>query len=391
MEWSESGRTLASGSDDLKLIFWDPFRRKIINSIDTKHRGNIFSVKYFPGSNETLVASAAADRDIYVYDVNKRACIHEIHAHVGRVKRLETCKDTPSLVWSCGEDGYVLQHDIRCDPSKVTTLLVNYAGSRLKSSQYLESKCIAINPVRSELLAVGANDPYARVYDRRMMRTRHIVSRNAQRADRAANESADTQKLLFECQYDESVPDLSSLISYFVPGHLPSKIAEYRKRMKSLTCTFVTFSPNGQELLVNLGGEQLYLFNLNIANGSIYKPANSIRFDSFRKLFKLNSNRMAFKSSSSLSKSASLSSNSLASSSENSGAHTPNTSEFPSVYVPSFFEPKKSSLVDSNNNNGGGSSGSSNETFNEQNKASKKQEKYEKIVILPTKFVENLL
>jgi len=32
-----------------------------------------------------------------------------------------------------------------------------------------EAKCLAINPRRTEYLAVGANDPYARVFDRRML------------------------------------------------------------------------------------------------------------------------------------------------------------------------------------------------------------------------------
>jgi len=30
-----------------------------------------------------------------------------------------------------------------------------------------------------------------------------------------------------------------------------------------LAATYVTFSPDGQELLVNLGGEQIYLFDVN--------------------------------------------------------------------------------------------------------------------------------
>lgn len=161
--------------------FRDPFRKRLLNTIHTKHRGNIFSVKFFPSSNESLVASAAADRDIYVYDVNKNACVHELHAHHGRVKRLETCIDSPTLIWSCGEDGYILQHDIRCDPSSTTSLLLNYPRSKLKSSKYLEAKCIAINPIRSEQLAVGANDPYARVYDRRMLGTRSFHGRASQR------------------------------------------------------------------------------------------------------------------------------------------------------------------------------------------------------------------
>lgn len=99
---------MASGSDDLKIILWDPFRKKILNKIETKHRGNIFSVKFLPQTGGTLIASAAADRDIYVYDVNRNLNVNEIHSHQNRVKRLEVSKDTPFLFWSCGEDGLVL-------------------------------------------------------------------------------------------------------------------------------------------------------------------------------------------------------------------------------------------------------------------------------------------
>lgn len=33
-----------------------------------------------------------------------------------------------------------------------------------------EAKCLAINPTRTHLVAVGANDCYVRVYDRRMVK-----------------------------------------------------------------------------------------------------------------------------------------------------------------------------------------------------------------------------
>ena len=81
-----------------------------------------------PGTNDSLVASAAADRvrifynnfifinliillfkkDIYVYDINKDININEIHSHQNRVKRLATAQNEPFLFWSCGEDGLVL-------------------------------------------------------------------------------------------------------------------------------------------------------------------------------------------------------------------------------------------------------------------------------------------
>lgn len=65
----------------------------------------------------------------------------------------------------------------------------------------------------------------------------------------------------------------------FLKGHLPKKILEYRKRMKTLSVTYLTFSPDGKELLVNLGGEQLYLYDLNGKN-----PMSSIKYDLYKQL-----------------------------------------------------------------------------------------------------------
>lgn len=33
-----------------------------------------------------------------------------------------------------------------------------------------EAKCIAVNPTYPEMMAVGANDPYARIFDRRLIK-----------------------------------------------------------------------------------------------------------------------------------------------------------------------------------------------------------------------------
>lgn len=38
-------RRLASGSDDTNVIIWDPFRCRLLKTIQTSHYGNIFSVK----------------------------------------------------------------------------------------------------------------------------------------------------------------------------------------------------------------------------------------------------------------------------------------------------------------------------------------------------------
>jgi WD and tetratricopeptide repeat-containing protein 1 len=43
----------------------------------------------------------------------------------------------------------------------------------------------------------------------------------------------------------------------FLAGHLPVKLPDYNSRLRVLVATYVTFSPNGTELLVNMGGEQV--------------------------------------------------------------------------------------------------------------------------------------
>ena len=46
-------------------------------------------------------------------------------------------------------------------------------------------------------------------------------------------------------------------------GHIPARVNEYSRKMRMLAATHVTFSPDGRDLLVNLGGEQIYLYNIH--------------------------------------------------------------------------------------------------------------------------------
>jgi hypothetical protein len=59
-----------------------------------------------------------------------------------------------------------------CKSDRPNSVLINlneHVGS------HAEVKCLSINPLRPELLAVGANDPYVRLYDRRMLHRRRIT------------------------------------------------------------------------------------------------------------------------------------------------------------------------------------------------------------------------
>ena len=89
--------------------------------------------------------------------------------------------------------------------------------------------------MRPELLAIGCNDQYVRLYDTRML-------------TKGPRPTSETVK---------------GYIRGFTAGHLNKQTSSARHGItkRSITCTYVTFSPDGQELLANLGGEQVYLFD----------------------------------------------------------------------------------------------------------------------------------
>lgn len=117
--------------------------------------------------------------------------------------------------------------------------------------EYAEAKCIAVNPRRPELIAIGANDDYARLYDRRMIKLMHTESEN---------------------QVDNWKKDV---VRYYSPGHLQASKEPYNK-----TITFVSFSPDGRELLVNYGAEQIYLFDIDKSETPVYLNLPSVDLES---------------------------------------------------------------------------------------------------------------
>ena len=113
-----------------------------------------------------------------------------------------------------------------------------------------EAKCLAINPLQPELLAVGCNDPFVRLYDHRMLAS-HSFSEVKKNFSSSSSSSPEDAKLPPGC------------VQYFAPGHLPPQLSKHsRRRFRAYVATYVNFSPSGQELIANLGGEQIYLFDI---------------------------------------------------------------------------------------------------------------------------------
>ena len=101
-----------------------------------------------------------------------------------------------------------------------------------------QCKCISINPTRPEQIAVGAMDPYVRIYDTRVCSLRRSAKQEVQYGD-------------------------PSCLAHFAPGHISNPHSrKTRKPFNTLATTYLSFSPDGRELLVNLSGEHIYLYNV---------------------------------------------------------------------------------------------------------------------------------
>ncbi|KAF5818623.1 putative tetratricopeptide-like helical domain superfamily [Helianthus annuus] len=101
--------------------------------------------------------------------------------------------------------------------------------------QSLVLKSCDISSTRPHLLLVGGSDSFARLYDRRML-SPLSSGRNKQPPPPCVN--------------------------YFCPMHLSDH------GRQGLHLTHVTFSPNGEEILLNYSGEHVYLMDVNPVQGS---------------------------------------------------------------------------------------------------------------------------
>lgn len=102
-----------------------------------------------------------------------------------------------------------------------------------------QCKCISINPTRPEQIAVGAMDPYVRIYDTRVCSLRKSAKQEVQYGD-------------------------PSCLAHFAPGHISNPHSRKSRKPynnNTLATTYLSFSPDGRELLVNLSGEHVYLYD----------------------------------------------------------------------------------------------------------------------------------
>uniref|UniRef100_A0A183V2V0 WD and tetratricopeptide repeats protein 1 n=1 Tax=Toxocara canis TaxID=6265 RepID=A0A183V2V0_TOXCA len=210
LQWNHSGTLLASGSDDMFVRIWNA-EGAAVHSFSSGHMNNIFSVQFLPSGNDEIIISAAGDTSVRMHTYT-----HDDSPFVwwsgGRVKRLAVTRADPLLFWSAAEDGIIKQYDARTSGAMT---LIKFAGKECKS--------LAVNETRPEMMSVALNEAAVPIYDRR---------------------------------------NVSKPMLTVVPGHIPITEEGSRHTFRSLSVTHVGFNSLGNELIVNIGGEQIYIFNV---------------------------------------------------------------------------------------------------------------------------------
>ncbi|XP_050834296.1 DDB1- and CUL4-associated factor 6 isoform X2 [Serinus canaria] len=223
--WNDTGEYILSGSDDTNLVITNPYSRKVLTTIHSGHRANIFSAKFLPCTNDKQIVSCSGDGVIFYTNVEQdaetnRQC--QYTCHYGTTYEIMTVPNDPYTFLSCGEDGTVRWFDTRIKTSCTKEdckddILINCRRA---------ATSVAICPPIPYYLAVGCSDSSVRIYDRRMLGTR------------ATGNYAGRGTV--------------GMVARFVPPHLNNK---------SCRVTSLCYSEDGQEILVSYSSDYIYLFD----------------------------------------------------------------------------------------------------------------------------------
>ena len=108
-----------------------------------------------PCSGDRHVVTAAMDSMVILNDVVRCESVSTFTSHSNRVKAVDVAPNTPYLCWTAGEDGRVLQFDVRARDRKqhvvVADLRTNATPTKpwpLQQYRLHAFKHVAVNPVR---------------------------------------------------------------------------------------------------------------------------------------------------------------------------------------------------------------------------------------------------
>ncbi|XP_069698085.1 DDB1- and CUL4-associated factor 6-like [Periplaneta americana] len=223
--WNETGEYILSGSDDQHLVVTHGYNFKVLTNYKTSHRANIFSAKFLPNSGDNNIISCSGDGIILYTDLMRKeeTYYNQFNCHSGTTYEVITIPNDPHSFLSCGEDGTVRWFDLRmkdkCNKPQCKEDVMITCQRAVTA--------LSVNPVAPYQLAIGCSDSTVRMFDRRMLGTKASGGALAGGT-------------------------LRPLCSFTVPSF----------EDRSYRITSLTFSPEGEEILVSYSSDHLYLFSV---------------------------------------------------------------------------------------------------------------------------------
>lgn len=230
LDFHSGGSLLASASDDKRVVIWEWTRGRALYSYKSGHSSNVFQSKWLHLAGAGYVVSSARDGMIRLADLTKVGdstpttlmAQHKRSAH-----KLSVIRDTPHVVLSVGEDGRVLNVDMR-ETASVNSKAILVVH---KDKNTLPLYSVASNPLNSNEFMVAGEDTRVHLYDKRFIITR-----------------------------------TSKPLKMFCPSTIRKGVHCY------ITCA--VYNNSGTEILASYNDEKIYLFD-NTAKTSIGSTVDS--------------------------------------------------------------------------------------------------------------------
>jgi WD repeat-containing protein 42A len=171
ISFTPSGTSLISGSDDRHIVLGDWQTGAIKLRWHSGHHNNVFQAKAMPFSDERVLVTCAADGQVRISEIKDGGEVHTrgLVQHRGRAHKLAVDPNSPHMVLSTGEDGYVQQMDIRESNGSVELVRVCKPTARRGGFRVVGLNSIALNPANPHMFCTGGDDPICRVWDRRKL------------------------------------------------------------------------------------------------------------------------------------------------------------------------------------------------------------------------------
>ncbi|KAF0683471.1 Aste57867_24505 [Aphanomyces stellatus] len=269
--WNQSGTTLASGSDDTRVILWDYNTRTARHVIETGHSMNIFGVCFVPGTNDHIVASGGMDCEVRLHFGPFRPEGSKLVAtHRGRVKDVVSSPGVPKVIWSGAEDGLVRQFDTRMlddryvsENEEVSPPNVLIDLGRRHLTRGIRVMGMSVHPLDPTKMALACGDHYIRLFDRRMLRAHSLSG------------------------WGSDSP--TTPVDVFSPPHMHFDAgcdSFTRKQHVNSHSTSVQFNCDGSQLLCSYHSDNIYLFDVQSRGIKSYENAwqNGMRVDELKLL-----------------------------------------------------------------------------------------------------------